>query len=157
MVLCLLVYSSLHLAILLYIKQIELFGGPKSSWYKCPFLGLHSLVAFSVGCVECFQQLFHALVLHVSELFLWALCTCVFQSDHVLPLFFDVYPDRWRIIFLDHMPGGWLSGWGKALVTSACALSSPVSPCSCSANMALTRPAPPCSVHPLSVLSLENL
>lgn len=85
------------------------------------------------------------------------LCTRVFQSGHALPLFLDVYSDRGKIVLLDHVPGGWLCGCGRVLVTTACALSSLVFPHPCSAGVALTRPAPPWSVHPPSVLSLENL
>ena len=41
----------------------------------------------------------------VSVSSVW-LCTCVFQSGHVRPVFLGVYPDRWEVISRDHLPVG---------------------------------------------------
>ena len=82
------------------------------------------------------------------------LCTRVFLSGHVRPVFLGVYPDRWEVISRDHLPVGcvWEGSHGPA-----CAVSRPASPHPCLAVVALmTEACHPWSVHSLSVLSLEK-
>ena len=90
----------------------------------------------------------------VSVSSVW-LCTRVFQSGHVRPVFLGVYPDRWEVISRDHLPVG--CECGKAPVPLLRCVPPSVPPalprCRGSDDRGLL---PPRSVHSLSVLSLEK-